>query len=136
MTSAGRRHRCPVLPWRVATELSQASAEFRGCLTTAGSIAQAVRTTERSPQEVIALVGGDTLLGREIREVAGESSLGDHLRLVAAEGEEAGRLTIVGQEPAVVAKLDPDALEGARVLVLAGTPESSKEALKMAPDAQ
>lgn len=85
--------------------------------------------------DVIALVGGDTLLGREVREVAGESSLGDHLRLVAAEGEEAGRLTIVGKEPAVVAKLDRDAIESARVLILAGTAESSKEALKMAPEA-
>ena len=40
--------------------------------------------------EVIALVGGDTLLGREIREVFNESSLGRQLKLVAGDEEESG----------------------------------------------
>ena len=58
--------------------------------------------------ETIALVGGETLLGRELREVLGETALGQHLRLVAAAEEESGTLTEIGGNPAFLAKLDPD----------------------------
>jgi aspartate-semialdehyde dehydrogenase len=85
--------------------------------------------------DVIVLIGGDTLLGREVREVAGETAIGQHLRLVAGDEEEAGRLTEIGGEPAFVAKLDPDAIEDATVLILAGTPESSREAIGIDPQA-
>jgi aspartate-semialdehyde dehydrogenase len=83
--------------------------------------------------ETIALVGGDTLLGREIREVAGETAIGQNLRLVAGAEEEVGRITEIGGEPAFVAKLEPDAVEDAAVLILAGSLESSKEALAAEP---
>ena len=83
--------------------------------------------------EVIALIGGDTLLGREFREVAGETSLGTHLRLVAGEEEEVGRLTEIGGEPAFLSKLDPHELHDAAVIVLAGSAESSKDALEASP---
>jgi aspartate-semialdehyde dehydrogenase len=79
--------------------------------------------------EIIALVGGDTLLGREVREVAGETAIGHHLRLVAGDEEEIGRITEIAGEPAFVTKLDPDAVADAAVVILAGSPESSKEAL-------
>lgn len=79
--------------------------------------------------DVIALVGGDTLLGREVSEVAGQTELGGRLRLVAGDEEETGRLTQIGGEPAFVAKLDPDTIEDATVLILAGTPASSREAM-------
>ena len=36
--------------------------------------------------ETIALVGGETLLGREVREVLAETALGQQLRLVAGDG--------------------------------------------------
>lgn len=83
--------------------------------------------------DVIALIGGDSLLGREIREVAAHTSLGEALRLVAAEEEETGKLTSIGGEPAFVAKLDADAVEDAAVVMLAGTVASSKEALAADP---
>ncbi len=82
----------------------------------------------------IALIGGDSLLGREVREVAGETAIGQYFRLVAGSEEETGRLTEIGGEPAFVAKLDPDAIDDADVLILAGTPESSKEAMAGAPN--
>ena len=79
--------------------------------------------------DTIALIGGETLLGHEVREVFGESSLGSHLRLVAAEEEETGKLTEVGGAAAFLTKLDPAAVEDAAVIVLAGSAASSKEAL-------
>jgi aspartate-semialdehyde dehydrogenase len=87
------------------------------------------------PAEVIALIGGDSLLGREVREVAGQTDLREHLRLVAGDEEETGRLTEIGGEPAFVAKLGPEAIEDAKVLILAGSPESSREAMAADPSA-
>jgi aspartate-semialdehyde dehydrogenase len=83
--------------------------------------------------ETIALVGGETLLGREVRDVLAESALGQHLRLVAGTEEETGTLTEIGGSAAFLAKLDPDAVENAEALILAGTLESSKLALSANP---
>jgi aspartate-semialdehyde dehydrogenase len=85
--------------------------------------------------ETIALVGGETLLGREIRDVLAETALGRQLRLVAAVEEESGTLTEIGGEPAFLAKLDTDAVEDARVVILAGSVESSKVAIEANPSA-
>jgi aspartate-semialdehyde dehydrogenase len=85
--------------------------------------------------ETIALVGGETLLGKEIREVLGETSLGQHLRLVAAAEEESGTLTGIGDSAAFLTKLDAEAVEDAEVIILAGSVESSKTALDANPNA-
>lgn len=83
--------------------------------------------------ETIALVGGETLLGRDVVDVFGESSLGQQLRLVAAEEEETGKLTVVGDTPSFFSKLEPDALEDAAVVILAGSKKSSQEAIEARP---
>jgi aspartate-semialdehyde dehydrogenase len=83
--------------------------------------------------DVIALVGSETLLGREVRDVFGESSLGEQLRLLASDEEEATRIADIGGAPAVLNKLDPEEVEDASVVILAGTPESSKLALESNP---
>jgi aspartate-semialdehyde dehydrogenase len=83
--------------------------------------------------ETISLIGGDTLLGREVREVFGESSLAGHLRLVAADEQETGKLTEIDGAAAFLAKLDPEAVEDAAVVVLAGTLKSSREAMAANP---
>jgi aspartate-semialdehyde dehydrogenase len=83
--------------------------------------------------ETISLIGGDTLLGREVREVFSESSLAGSLRLVAADEEETGKLTEIDGAAAFLAKLDPDAVEDAVVVVLAGTAKSSREAIAANP---
>lgn len=83
--------------------------------------------------ETIALVGGETLLGKELREVFGETALGQNVRLVAGVDEETGTLTEIGGSPAFLAKLDPDAVQDAAVVILAGSPESSKAALDAQP---
>jgi aspartate-semialdehyde dehydrogenase len=81
----------------------------------------------------IALIGGETLLGREVLEVLGESALGSHLRLVAADAEESGKLTEIDGAATFLTKLDPDAVEDAAVIILAGSAASSKEALAAEP---
>ena len=83
--------------------------------------------------ETIALVGGETLLGKEVREVLGETALGAQLRLVAGAEEESGTLTEIGGTPAFLARLDPDAVEDAAVLILAGSAKSSKAVLEAHP---
>lgn len=82
---------------------------------------------------MITLVGGETLLGREVREVLGATALGQHVRLVAAAEEESGTLTEIDGAAAFLAKLEPDALEDAGILILAGTADSSKTALEARP---
>ncbi len=80
---------------------------------------------------IIALIGSDTLLGREIRDIVATSDVGIGLRLVADTEEIAGALTRVGDAPAVVGGLTPDSLEGARAIFLAGSAESSHKALAL-----
>lgn len=83
--------------------------------------------------EIIALVGSETLLGKEVRDVFGESVLGDQLRLLAGDDDESPRIADIGGTPAVLSKLDPEEVEDAAVVILAGTPESSRLALESNP---
>ncbi|HXE63866.1 MAG TPA: Asd/ArgC dimerization domain-containing protein [Bryobacteraceae bacterium] len=83
--------------------------------------------------DFIALVGSETLLGREVREVFGETSLGEQLRLLASDEEETTRIAAIGDEPAVISHLDPDQIEDAAAVILAGSEESSKVALAVNP---
>ena len=81
---------------------------------------------------MIALVGSDSLLGREIRDLASTSATPFSLRLIAAEEEQAGTLTRVGDEPAALEELTALNLAGARAVFLAGSLESSRKALELA----
>src|SRR6185437_4465654 len=80
----------------------------------------------------IALVGSDTLMGREVRDIAATSDPSLRLSLIAAGEEKAGKLTRQGDEPAVVNELSEDSFDDARVVILAGTAESSQKALEIA----
>lgn len=82
----------------------------------------------------IALVGSDTLLGREIRDIVATSDAGISLRLIADTEEVAGALTRVGDEPAVVGGLTAESLAGARAIFLAGSADASHKALALAAD--
>jgi aspartate-semialdehyde dehydrogenase len=80
-----------------------------------------------------ALIGSESLLGREIRDIAATAG-GLDLRLIAADEEQPGTLTRVGDEPALVGGLDSGSLADARVVILAGSAESSRKALELAGD--
>ncbi len=90
--------------------------------------------------EIIALVGSETLLGKEVRDVFGESSLGDQLRLLASElpesddEEKSVNLASIGGAPAVLNPLDPDEIQDAAVVILAGDADSAKVALDAEPE--
>ncbi len=75
--------------------------------------------------ETIALVGSESLLGREVRDAIAESRLGNALRLVAAPEESEGKLTDAAGEPAVLAKMVAASFDGASAIVLACSPETS-----------
>jgi aspartate-semialdehyde dehydrogenase len=83
----------------------------------------------------IALVGSESLLGREIRDIVATSAPPLALRLIAADEEEPGRLTRVGDEPIAVTALSAANLVGARAVILAASPAASRKALDIATDA-
>ncbi len=82
----------------------------------------------------ISLVGSETLLGREVRDIVATSSPDFALRLIAAGGDEAGTLTRVGDEPTLVGSLNAESLAGARAIILAGSAESSRTTLELVGD--
>ncbi len=83
----------------------------------------------------LALVGSETLLGREVRDLAATTAAGFQLRLIAADDERSGTLTRVGDEPSVVSDLTAESFAGVHAIMLAGSPETSRKALELAePD--
>ena len=78
-----------------------------------------------------ALIGSESLLGREIRDVVATSGADFDLRLIAADEEEPGRLTRVGDELATVANLNAVNLADASAVFLAGSPEFNRKALEV-----
>jgi aspartate-semialdehyde dehydrogenase len=79
-----------------------------------------------------ALIGSESRLGREIRDIVATSAPGFDLRLIAADEEEPGRLTRVGDELATVVQLNAVNLVDAGVIFLAGSPEFGRKALDLA----
>ena len=84
---------------------------------------------------VLALVGSESLAGREIRDLLSGNTLGQDLKLIAALGEEVGKLTEQGGEPAILAPFEEASVEGADVIFLAGSAESTEKARRLAPQA-
>lgn len=88
------------------------------------------KLTERP---LIALVGGDTLLAKEIREVLDESKPAPRVQLISAAADGSATLTVGEEEPVVMAPLSAESLLGAKVAFLAGSPASSRRVLKVNP---
>ena len=79
-------------------------------------------------KDTIAIVGGETLAGREVRDVLRESGIGASVELVAG-GEQPGSLIAEeAGEPVVISDLDSALVADAGVLVLCGSAESSRRA--------
>jgi aspartate-semialdehyde dehydrogenase len=77
------------------------------------------------------LIGGETLLGKEIRELVEERKLPVDLVLASA-GPQERVLTGSDGELAVIPPLDDISVEDARVLILAGAAETHREAHRLA----
>ena len=82
----------------------------------------------------VALIGSDSLLAREVRDIVATTGGDLSLRLVAAVDEESGALTRVGDEPSIVSGLNAESLLDARAVILAGNAESSRQALELLGD--
>lgn len=83
--------------------------------------------------ESLALIGSETLMGREIRDLLSGSILGHELRLIAAESEEAGKLTEQAGQPALVTPLAGENLEFVETIFLAGAVDSVSKLRELAP---
>ena len=79
---------------------------------------------------MVAIVGGDSLLGKEARELLEQVSPLAELKLIST-GKDAAILTEAGGEPALMTKLSAAELTGAQVVLLAGPAESSREAFAL-----
>ena len=88
------------------------------------------KLTERP---LIALVGGDTLLAKELREVLDGSKPAPRVQLISAAADGSATLTADEEEPLVMAPLSAESLAGAKVAFLAGSPASSRRVLKVNP---
>jgi len=82
---------------------------------------------------LIALVGGDTLLAKEIREVLGETKPVPRVQLISATADGTAKLAADDDEAVVMAPLSAESLQGATVAFLAGSPASSRRAFKVNP---
>ena len=78
----------------------------------------------------IAIVGGESLLGKEIHELLEDSGIKAEVKLIASEntGEEGSILTRGREEPLVMSSLQAADLGTAKLIVLAGPKESSLRA--------
>lgn len=83
----------------------------------------------------VVIVGTETLLGHEVRDVLAITPFGEDLRLVSAADETAGNLTEKGDEPAFLIKLTPSSLTPAAVIILAGPPDTSQDVIELKPAA-
>jgi aspartate-semialdehyde dehydrogenase len=79
----------------------------------------------------IALVGSESLIGREVRDVFETAKFPAALKLVASGEDEAGLLTEYKGEPALVGRLDAESLAGANAVILAGSRDSAKKVLDL-----
>lgn len=86
---------------------------------------------------LVAIVGGDTLLGKEIRELLGESKVQPRVELLSAGAEGAAVVTSLGaaeeDEPLVMTPMNAESLEGSKAAFLASTPSASRRAAKLNP---
>ncbi len=78
---------------------------------------------------VVAIVGSGSLLGREVRELLADLPV--RTRLIGADQEEAGTLTEEAGEAVILTELDAENLASARVVILAGSPESSRRTVEI-----
>jgi aspartate-semialdehyde dehydrogenase len=81
----------------------------------------------------VALVGGDTLLAKEIRELLEATGAQTHIQLIAGVADGSTLLTAEEEDVLVLEPLTAESLIGASVAILAGSPAASRKAHKIAP---
>ncbi len=84
-------------------------------------------------RSTVAVIGGDTLLAREIRELLAQSAPAPRVQLISAAADGSALLGEHEDEAIVMVPLTAENLEGSRVAFLAGSAASSRRALRMNP---
>ena len=79
------------------------------------------------------MVGGDTLLAKEVRDLLGEDKPAPRVQLISAAADGSTLLSLEEDDTAVLIPLNAESLEGASVAFLAGSQASSRRALKLNP---
>ncbi|MCC6586009.1 MAG: hypothetical protein IT168_04750 [Bryobacterales bacterium] len=78
------------------------------------------------PHPRVVLVGGETLLGADVRELLAERFPNAKVKLAGSMEENTAIITEQGGEAVVMTGLDEQALGEASVVILAGSPESTR----------
>jgi aspartate-semialdehyde dehydrogenase len=95
---------------------------------------RARKTNGVADRPLVAVVGGDTMLGREIRQLLSEANPLPRIQLIAAAApENEAVLSEQDEEPVVMVPLSAESLEHSRAAFLAGSAASSRRALKLNP---
>jgi aspartate-semialdehyde dehydrogenase len=84
----------------------------------------------------ISVVGGETLLGREIREGLEKAGLRAVMQLIGASDESASILAVNEEEPAVVAPMDERLLRASDVVVSAASASGTAKAWSLVEDSR
>jgi aspartate-semialdehyde dehydrogenase len=84
-------------------------------------------------RRLVAMVGGETLLAKEVRELLSEDQPAPRVQLISAAADGSTLLSVEEDETAVLIPLSAESLEGASVAFLAGSQASSRRALKLNP---
>jgi len=84
----------------------------------------------------LALVGSESLVGREIRDLMSSDTAGQDLKLIAGGADEVGKITEQDGGAAFVSALEQESLARARVIFLAGSREAAEKVRQFAPHAR
>jgi aspartate-semialdehyde dehydrogenase len=91
---------------------------------------RAIPSDIKPPRPAVAIVGGESLLGKEVRELFDSAGLPASVSLIASESEDASIIALGRDEPIVISSLQVADLATARIAVLAGSKESSQRAFE------
>jgi aspartate-semialdehyde dehydrogenase len=83
------------------------------------------------PQFKLAIVGSQSLLGREVNGLLAETGLAKEVSLIGAD-EDTGVLTERDGEPVFITELTTESLQGCHVVFLAGSAASGRRAVQLA----
>jgi aspartate-semialdehyde dehydrogenase len=93
-----------------------------------------MKLASATERPLVAVVGGGTLLAREIRELLSESKPAPRVQLVSATADGSTLLATEDDEAVVMIPLNAESLDGAKVAFLAASPASSRRAAKLNPE--
>lgn len=85
---------------------------------------------EPTERPLVAIVGADSLIGREIGELLDGTKPAPRVQLISASEDESV-LSLKDDEPIVMTPLNAESLRGAKVAFLTGSPEASRRTLEL-----